>query len=161
LKYAPTSAVLPSRDSAADTPKRSPAAPSEAINSCCWLQITPEAVKIYAAPAPEFLRNAPTSAVLPLLDSATDEPKASVAAPSEAVNVDCWVQAVPERVKTHAAPMLFPCPDPTSAMFPSPDSATETPRLKTPGALSSDCWLQVPFESEKVYAAPGLVAFCA
>jgi hypothetical protein len=53
----------------------------------------------YASPVWELLTGAPTSAVLPSLDSATEEPNASPPAPSEAVSSCCWVQVTPEIVK--------------------------------------------------------------
>ncbi len=44
-------------------------------------------------------------AAVPL--SATEKPKSSYAAPSAAVSLACWLQVVPLRTKTYAAPVLL------------------------------------------------------
>ena len=49
-----------------------------------------------------MLLGAPTSAVD--AEMVTEPPKESREAPSEAVSLACWDQAVPERVNTYAAP---------------------------------------------------------
>ena len=76
---------------ATERPKPSPAAPSEAVSFCCSLQTVPLRVNTYAEPAftppgvsPPW---APTMAVSPLI--ATELPKKSLAAPSEAAVCAC------------------------------------------------------------------------
>ena len=50
---------------------------------------------------------------------ATEEPKVSFAAPSEAVSSFCWLHTVPLRVKTYAAPWKeFFSYAPMTAVFP-------------------------------------------
>src|SRR3982074_3647151 len=52
----------------------------------------------YAAPVPEFLANAPTTALEP--ETATAYPNSSPPVPSEASSSVCCVQVVSERVNT-------------------------------------------------------------
>jgi hypothetical protein len=54
------------------------------------------------APVADLLLGAPTTAVD--LEMATEPPKKSREAPSEAVSLACWDQAVPERANSYAAP---------------------------------------------------------
>ena len=54
----------------------------------------------YASPVPELLYGAPTSAVLPSLESATELPNSSPATASEAVSSGCWLQLPLEYVNT-------------------------------------------------------------
>ena len=69
---------------------------------------------------------APTMAVSP--ERATDKPNKSPVAPPVAVSWACWVQMVPERVKTYAEPWSVLAPTsslnaPTTAV--SPERATK------------------------------------
>ena len=74
------------------------------------LQTVPLRVNTYAEPAfaPPGVSSpkAPTMAVSPLI--ATEQPKTSFAAPSEAVSFCCSLQTVPLRVKTYAEPACLP-----------------------------------------------------
>ena len=54
----------------------------------------------YASPILELLYGAPTSAVLPSLESATELPNRSPDAASEAVSSGCWFQLPLEYVNT-------------------------------------------------------------
>src|ERR1039458_63459 len=67
LAQAPITAVSPLTET--ENPKRSDAAPSEALNSCCWLHTPPLRRNRYAL----FLLRAPIAAVSPLAD--TELPK--------------------------------------------------------------------------------------
>ncbi len=117
---APTTAVDPAI--VTETPKKSSsAAPGSAI-SACWDQLVPERTNTYPAPAKESLPSAPTTAVDP--ETATEPPKKSSGAPSEAVSVACWDQVVPERTNTYPAPAKESLPSaPTTAV--DPETATE------------------------------------
>jgi hypothetical protein len=71
----------------------------------------------------------------------------------------CWFQAEPERVNTHAAPLLaLSLRPPTSAVPPSAESATLEPKAALPAAPLPvsllPCWLQVEPERVKIHAAP-------
>ena len=83
---APTTTVGP--EMATEVPKRSNEKPSEAVSSACWDQAAPERTNTYAAPVCEFLKEAPTTAMDP--EMATETPKPSSGAPSEAVSFACW-----------------------------------------------------------------------
>src|SRR5215469_2980146 len=99
LPGAPTTAV--DLTMATELPNSSCLAPSAAVSLACWDQVLPERVNTYAAPVP-WLPGAPTTAVDPV--RATDQPKLSFAAPSEAVSSACWDQVLPKPVNTYAAP---------------------------------------------------------
>src|ERR1700726_1362402 len=71
----------------------------------------------------------------------------------------CCVHVEPERVNTHAAPsLLLSLSPPTSAVFPSPESATLTPKAAAPTAplpvSFAPCWVQVDPERVNTHAAP-------
>lgn len=93
-------------------------------------------------------------AVVPLI--ATSMPKLSPAALP--VSMACWLQVVPLRTKTYAAP----CPlaregAPMMATSPVPGTATEAPKpspAAPPVAVSMACWVHAPPLSTKTYAAP-------
>ena len=135
----PTSAVLPSDDSATLLPwKAAPTAPVPTSFAPCWVQVVPERVNTHTAPAPPLSSKPPTSAVLPSDDSATLLPwKAAPTAPVPTSFAPCWVQVVPERVNTHTAPASTSSAEPpTSAVFPSDDSATLIPKPPVPVSSS-------------------------
>src|SRR6516164_2549051 len=68
-------AVLPSADSATDQPCWAPpTTPLPTSLSPCWVQTPPLRVKTHAAPMFELSLGPPTMAVLPSLDTATDQP---------------------------------------------------------------------------------------
>src|SRR5450759_1713700 len=75
-------------------------------------------------------------AVLPSPDSATESLwKALPTAPVPTSLLPCWVQTLPLRVKTHAAPVpLLSVNPPTMAVLPSADSATDQPWSALPTA---------------------------
>src|SRR5689334_8224779 len=106
LNGVPTMEDLPSLESATEVPKLSPAAPSAAVSRCC-VQTPPARVKTCADPwvwfGPTLSRKAPTIAVFPSLESATDLPNQPPAAPPVAVSCS-WFQTPPRRVKTYAEP---------------------------------------------------------
>src|SRR5215469_12097948 len=121
----PTSAVLPSADSATDWPWLAapvPAAPVPTSSAPCWLHTPPLRVNTHAAPVlPAF---PPTIAVLPSADSATERPWL---APPPAASVPtsfgpCWLHTSPLRVNTHDAPVPpLSVRPPTIAVLPSAD----------------------------------------
>ena len=102
--YAPTIAVFSSLDNATEMPNKSPAAPLVWVIVCCCVHVPLVRVNTDALPCSELSPDAPTIAVFPSLDNATDEPKASFAAPPVWVIVCCGVHVVPERVKIDALP---------------------------------------------------------
>src|SRR5215472_12363665 len=68
-----------------------------------------------------------------------------------ATSFACWVQRFPERVYTHAAPILgLSKGPPTMAVFPSVESETDQPCSATepmvPVPTSFACWLQTSLE---------------
>jgi hypothetical protein len=60
-------------------------------------------VNTNAAPTPPPIPHSPISAVVPLLESATLQPK-NPGLPPPVSFEPSWVQVVPERVNAHAAP---------------------------------------------------------
>src|SRR5512146_2146237 len=108
----------------------------------------------YAEPVLPFLRYAPARAVFP--DTLTDEPRLSFAAPSPARSFACWIQLVPLRAKTYAAPLELALPfAPMRAV--SPHKRTDEPRVSFAApspARSSACWAQLVPLRAKTYAAP-------
>src|SRR5262249_33679779 len=89
---------------------------------------------------------APTIAVFPSLDSATEPTSASSA---------CWLQMPFDRVNTHEAPAEGAA---EMAVFPSPEIETEAPctcRPVAPVPTSFASWIQTPpFERVNTQAAP-------
>jgi hypothetical protein len=144
LFLAPATAVLASPEMATELPNASPPAPSLAARyppapasapaGFCWLHVVPDRVNTYAAPAPASLPGAPSTAVFPSPERATETPRPSFATPSLAVNACCCTQTPgPGRVNTYAAPWLACAetvllPAPTTAVFPSLETPTEAPK---------------------------------
>src|SRR6516165_9419437 len=158
----PTTAVLPSSDSATDQPCAAPTPPVPTSLLPCWVQTPLLRVKTHAAPACELSPGPPTMAVLPSADSATEMPCwAPPTAPVPTSLLPCWLQTpLALRLKTHAAPAceLSPGP-PTMAVLPSAESATEMPCWALPTAPVPTsllpCWLQTPLALRmKSQAAP-------
>src|SRR5438552_9505646 len=89
-------------------------------------------------------------AVLPSPDSATEMPwLAAPTAPVPTSLAPCWLHTPPLRVYTHAAPAELLSPDPpTTAVFPSADTATELPWSAAPTApvptSLAPCWPHTP-----------------
>lgn len=85
--------------------------------------------KAQAAPVSLLSRQPPISAVLPSPESATVYPnQAALVAPVPISFPPCWVQVVPERVKTQAAPLRNSLRGaPISAVLPSAERATLSP----------------------------------
>ena len=160
------SAVFPSPDSATLWPWLAlPTAPVPTSFGPCWVQVVPERVNTHTAPTSPLSPGPPTSAVFPSPDSATLQPwSASPVAPVPTSFGPCWVQRPRERVNTHTAPakLLSPKP-PTSAVFPSDDSATR-PWLPAPVApvptSFGPCWVQVVPERVNTHTAPTPSLFC-
>src|SRR5580765_656848 len=102
----------------------------------------------------------PTMAVYPSADSATDRPcNALPTAPVPTSFNPCWLHTPPLRVYTHAAPAVpLSLAPPTTAVFPSADSAIETPCSATPTAPVPTsfvpCWLHTPALRVYAHAAP-------
>src|SRR6516225_3364920 len=123
-------AVFPSLDSETETPcPACPTAPVPTSFGPCSLHTPPERVNTHAAPASPLSLNPPTMAVFPSPESDAEEPSCALrTAPVPTGFGPCWLHTPPERVKTHAAPAPPLSADPpTMAVFPSPDSETETP----------------------------------
>ena len=99
--------MSPSAESARLTPNLpSPTSPPPVSFGPCWLHAPAERVKTQAAPLLMSSFQAPISAVLPSAESETIVPNLPFPASSEGVNFGpCWLQVVPERVKTQAAPL--------------------------------------------------------
>src|SRR6516165_9121906 len=156
-------ALLPSSDKATEEPWTAlPTAPVPTSLLPCWLQTPPLRMKTHVAPACELSPGPPTTAVLPSLDNATDQPWAAPTPPVPTSLLPCWLQTPLElRVKTHAAPAceLSPGP-PTMAVLPSAESATDMPCWPLPTAPVPTsllpCWLQTPLLAfrVKIQAAP-------
>src|SRR5207302_908845 len=76
----------------------------------------------------------------------------------------CWFHTPKVRVKAQVAPEWTPSKlksagPPTTAVLPSPEIATELPRLirETEASLTPSrgpCWFQVPLARAKTHAAP-------
>jgi hypothetical protein len=95
-------------------------------------------VKNHTAPIEPLSPGPPTIAVLPSVDSDTDQPSCEYPVASLAVSFCCWVHVPPLRVKTHAAPVpLLSNGAPTMAVLPSVEIATEKPCSTLPmGSLT-------------------------
>src|ERR1700740_3514900 len=161
----PTSAVLPSDESATLWPNSpSPLSSPPVSFEPCWLQVAPERVNTHAAPMPLSSRKPPIRAVLPAEDTVTLNPKLPWPFSSPPVSfVPCWLQTDPERVNTHAAPiLLLSLGAPISAVLPSADSAALKPNLpaplsSTPAASLEPCWFHMEPERVNPHAAPTLL----
>src|SRR5262249_11156367 len=121
-------AVLPSVDSATELPWRLVPAPPlpTSLPPCCG-HTPPLRVDNPAAPPDLLPPGAPTMAVLPPEESATEKPCWALfpAAPVPTSLGPCWVHTPPLRVNTHTAPawVLSNAP-PTMAVLPSAETAT-------------------------------------
>ena len=125
-KIAPTVALSPEIET--ESPKKSPAAPSEAV-SLVSTQFVPINSKMYAEPEKEPLSSSPTAPTIALSpEIETESPKKSPAAPSEAVSL-VSTQFVPINSKMYAEPESVPASSslkaPTIAL--SPEIETEVP----------------------------------
>src|SRR5580765_1605784 len=128
----PTRAVLASADDAAEVPwPVLPAPPDPIDTSPNWPQAPLLRVYTHVAPAP----GAPTMTVLPSPETDTDAPWRRPADPSPTSLAPCWVHTPPLRVYTHTAPAdALSSGPPTTAVFPSADSATDCPWCPAPTA---------------------------
>src|SRR5216684_2499029 len=112
--------------------------------------------------------NAPTIAVLPSVERATELPcrapdeqpcTTQIAAPEPTSFFPCWVQTPPLLVQIHTAPTpLLSRLSPMMAVFPSPERATviclyEVPTGPEPTSLLP-CWVQTPSFLVHTQAAP-------
>src|SRR6266545_3212053 len=157
---APTTTVSPLIATAA--PKKSNAAASLAVSFACWLQLVPLRTNTYAEPAMVSPNGAPTTAVSPLIPTAS--PNRSPDAASLAVSFACWLQPVPLRTNTYAEPASGPASvssemAPTTAV--SPPTATERPKVSLAAAslaVSFACWLQLVPLRTNTYAEPASLA---
>ncbi len=157
----PKTAVFPSRESAAAIPwvafPTAPA-PTSFVPSC--FQIPCARVKIQTAPALALSPEPATRATFPNPERATDLPRReSPTRPVPTSREPCCVQTPAERVKTQAAPRFAPSAGPpTSAVFPSPEIATDCPWLASPEVpvptSLGPCCSQTPWERAKTQAAP-------
>src|ERR1043166_2029175 len=157
----PTTAVFPSADSETDSPcSAAPTAPVPTSFAPCWLHTPAVRVNTHAAPAFALSKFPPTTAVFPSADSATASPCcANPTAPVPTSFVPCWLHTPALRVKIHAAPRLLLSPyPPTTAVFPSADSETDTPCSAVPTApvpnSFAPCWLQTPALRVYTHVAP-------
>src|SRR5262245_53587395 len=146
-----TTAVFPSADTATEFPwLEAPAAPVPTSFVPCWVHTPPLRVHTHAAPLKLLSPSPPTIAVFPSADTATENPcRAAPTAPAPTSLVPCWLHTPPLRVHTHAAPLSRPSPTPpTTAVFPSADTATEPPWREAPSAPVPTslvpCWLHTP-----------------
>src|ERR1043166_9217715 len=114
----------------------------------------------HAAPAPELSKIPHTKAVSPSADSETERPwPAAPAAPVPTSFAPCWLHTPPLRLYTQAAPSpessRLP---PTTAVFPSADSETDSPCSAAPTApvptSFAPCWLHTPAVRVNTHAAP-------
>src|SRR5580765_1936999 len=128
----PTRAVLASADDAAEVPwPVLPAPPDPIDTSPNWPQAPLLRVYTHVAPAP----GSPTMTVLPSPETDTDAPWRRPADPSPTSLAPCWVHTPPLRVYTHTAPAdALSSGPPTTAVFPSADSATDCPWCPAPTA---------------------------
>ena len=91
--------MLPGADRATPQPNESPRAPWEAASTAVWDQVPPRSLNTYAVPVPEC-RGAPTRAVVPRAERATEIPKESNGAPWGAVSSAVWDQVPPRSLNT-------------------------------------------------------------
>src|SRR5438034_5727779 len=132
-------AMLPSADSAMDTPRRPiPTAPVPMSFLPCCVQPLPLRVNTHT---PSVL-HPPTMAVLPSAETATHIPwpggNAGSSAPVPTSLLPCCVQPSLLRVNTHAAPVVrLSLGPPTMAVLPSADTATGPPWCPNPRPCSS------------------------
>src|SRR5689334_308471 len=155
-------AVSPSEESATRQPTARPSSPPVSFGPC-WVQVEPERVNTHAAPKPLWSYGPPIKAVSPSEERATLLPKPPSPLSSPPVSFGpCWVQVEPERVNTHAAPMLLlspPTGEPIKAVSPSEERATPYPKravMPSPAVSFGPCWVQVEPERVNTHAAPML-----
>src|SRR6201999_2290039 len=118
--------------------------------------------KAHAAPVPLLSRQAPTSPVAPSAESSPFVPYSL--SPSHSLGISfgpCWSQVDPERVNSHAAPLvLSSARPPTRAVSPSAERATLTPNLPSPVSPPpvsfGPCCVQVAPERVKIQPGPWL-----
>ena len=123
---APTSAVFPSAERATAFPNRANE-PAVLVNGDAEPHDPPEYLNTAAYPVAVDAFCAPTSAVFPSAESATENPNRPLA-PAVLVNGEAEPHDPPEYLKTAAYPSPLPALfAPTSAVFPSAESATENP----------------------------------
>ena len=115
-------------------PKRSPLKESPGARRCCCVQVVPLLPNTYAEPAsaPTAVSSSRAPTATTLLLTATDQPKRSNVAPSDAISFPCSVHSPPLNSKTYAAPyagfpgvVVFSRAPPTSVL---PSMATEKPK---------------------------------
>src|SRR5207249_3623220 len=143
----PTSAVFPSADSAVLMPNSTlpTSSPLVSLGPCCD-QLPPARTNTHAAPAPALSTGPPISAVLPSAETETRNPNWAFPTSSAPVSLGpCCDQLPAERTNTHAAPALaLSSGPPTTAVFPSADSATPSPSsplpLSSPPVSFEPCW---------------------
>src|ERR1043166_1579865 len=160
----PTTAVFPSADSETDSPcSAAPTAPVPTSFAPCWLHTPAVRVNTHAAPAFALSTFPPTTAVFPSAESETEHPWFAMPTASAPTSfVPCCLQPLLLLVYTHTAPTpwlsKFP---PTTAVFPSADSATASPCCANPTAPVPTsfvpCWLHTPALRVKIHAAPRLL----
>src|ERR1051326_3599859 len=97
-------------------------------------------------------------AVLPSLESATDQPCWARPVGPVPTSFACSNQLAPERTNTQAAPVApLSSGPPTMAVLPSADMHTEAPCSAAPTApepTSFTCWTQVEPARRYIHAAP-------
>ena len=114
----------------------------------------------HAAPTPLLSVGAPTSAVLPLAETATLVPNSPVPiSPLPMSFSPCWVHFSLARANTHTAPAPpLSVGPPITAVLPVAESATASPNSASafsPLPMSfSPCWVQVEPERVNAHAAP-------
>src|SRR5262249_2022078 len=159
----PTSAAPPCPEIATLEPNLPPRLAKLGLSSSpCWVHVPPERVNAQAVPKPKpLLCGAPISAVLPLAESATLQPKEKLGSSLGLAIAPCSVHAPPERVKTHAAPGRWASVGPPiSPVLPSAESATLQPKLTgkpmgvSLGLKITACSVHAPPERVKTHAAP-------
>src|SRR5271154_3014354 len=158
--------VLPSADSATLVPNQpSPASPLPVSFDPSWVNAVPEWVNTHTAPMRLLSGAPPISAVLPLAESATLPPNSP--APTSPLPVSfapSWVQVVPERVNTHAAPTLvLSCGPPIRVVLPLEESATSRPNSPAPTSplpvSGPACLVQVLPERVNTHTPPTPVLY--
>ena len=160
----PMTAVLPSADTATDSPCTARStAPVPTSFVPCWVHTPPLRVNTHAAPKPLLSPRPPTTTVFPSADRSTETPCiACPTAPVPTSFVPCWIHTPPLRVNTHAAPAFPSSLNPlTTTVFPSADTATEVPCLAGPTAPVPTsfvpCWVHTPPLRVHTHAAPVLL----
>src|SRR5579872_706687 len=130
----PTAIVVPSADNPTDWPKPDTPAPINLPPS--WLQVESDRVKTQNAPYDPSSAGPTVTAVLPSAEIATVLPCAACPkAPEPTSFGPCCVHTPFARTKIHAAPTPWLSPGPPRiAVLPSPERATDAPRMANPAA---------------------------